>query len=538
MLTGLFSANKILKNVNIISIVNRFSFFRENMDSLLKTTSLNNFAVLIPIILIILLIALLSISVFKRNRIILIFFLVLIFFDLRFFGNYVEPSSDASYVYKEINDYSHLSFLMNEEEPYRFYPVVNMGILYPNKNLHHNIELVSGYDPLMLSDYNHLTGMVQMDRKEHAERLMKNNNIISMLNNKYIIYFAPEDFDTFKEKIEKIFYEKVKDILTTQNLENLESDGFISLADNHFKTEKNNNSLNYIKIPALIQNNKSYLISFEIKANISPENSSSIEDSITIDIFDKHKGDSLQEFSLVIHEFSGDFKKIYYVVLLNDVSDEKNILFRVLSNHNNDFEIRNISIDEAILHTYNDYQLVNNNEPFSNKDIIILKNNDYMPRFYFTENILNVDNFSEARNIIWEEEVIWDDDKFNFKKQTLVEGLDFEKKGFNISNAKIELIAYSNNEVVLKAENDFDGFLVFSDKYYPGWRAYIDGKEINIYKTNAIVKGVFIPKGSHIIRFNFLPSYFWLLLAISLSTLGGSIFFIFYSYAKEKRNKN
>ena len=60
------------------------------------------------------------------------------------------------------------------------------------------------------------------------------------------------------------------------------------------------------------------------------------------------------------------------------------------------------------------------------------------------------------------------------------------------------------------------GFLVFSETYYPGWRAFIDGKEVRIWRTNFAFQGIEVPPGRHIIEFRFEPVAFKIGLWMSL----------------------
>jgi hypothetical protein len=64
---------------------------------------------------------------------------------------------------------------------------------------------------------------------------------------------------------------------------------------------------------------------------------------------------------------------------------------------------------------------------------------------------------------------------------------------------------YGPDELRLNSNCDRDSFLVFSDACFPGWRAWLDGKEVKVYRTDGIVKGIVLPSGSHKVRFLFDP---------------------------------
>ncbi len=73
---------------------------------------------------------------------------------------------------------------------------------------------------------------------------------------------------------------------------------------------------------------------------------------------------------------------------------------------------------------------------------------------------------------------------------------------------KINLTKYQLNQMTYTSESDKDGFAVFSEIYYRGnkdWKSYIDGKLVNHYPSNYILRGLFIPAGKHQIEFKFEP---------------------------------
>ena len=91
-----------------------------------------------------------------------------------------------------------------------------------------------------------------------------------------------------------------------------------------------------------------------------------------------------------------------------------------------------------------------------------------------------------------------------FKKD--LDGYTFGKD----SVAKIQLTKYGLNELEFQATNSQNGFAVFSDIYYPyGWKAYVDGKETPIVRTNYVLRAIKIPAGTHKVEFKFHPDSFY-----------------------------
>ena len=80
--------------------------------------------------------------------------------------------------------------------------------------------------------------------------------------------------------------------------------------------------------------------------------------------------------------------------------------------------------------------------------------------------------------------------------------------------------------------------MVFSDTYYPGWKAYIDDSETKIYKTNVMLKGIYIPKGRHRIVFKYVPIYFWPTFIISLTGFVILILSIIILFVKRRKKVN
>jgi hypothetical protein len=57
----------------------------------------------------------------------------------------------------------------------------------------------------------------------------------------------------------------------------------------------------------------------------------------------------------------------------------------------------------------------------------------------------------------------------------------------------------------LTATMENDGWVVLSNTFWPGWRAYIDGKRVEPRFANHAFLGVFVPKGTHELQLAFRP---------------------------------
>jgi len=74
------------------------------------------------------------------------------------------------------------------------------------------------------------------------------------------------------------------------------------------------------------------------------------------------------------------------------------------------------------------------------------------------------------------------------------------------SSATVKLDTNDNDIISYSFNASSPQFVVFSEVYYDrGWKAYIDGNESPIIKTNYVLRGLSVPAGQHKIEFRFRP---------------------------------
>jgi uncharacterized membrane protein YfhO len=69
----------------------------------------------------------------------------------------------------------------------------------------------------------------------------------------------------------------------------------------------------------------------------------------------------------------------------------------------------------------------------------------------------------------------------------------------------VEFSSFSPVEAEFRVETDRNKLLVYLQNYYYGWKAFVDGKEYPVLKADGTFLSVEVPKGSHIIGFEYKP---------------------------------
>ncbi len=86
-------------------------------------------------------------------------------------------------------------------------------------------------------------------------------------------------------------------------------------------------------------------------------------------------------------------------------------------------------------------------------------------------------------------------------------------------DSEVSVLDYSPKQSAWKVRSKKNAYLFVSDAYYPGWKAYLDGKPVKIGRANIAFRAVFIPEGDHIVTFQYEPTSLQIGLYISLISL-------------------
>ena len=153
------------------------------------------------------------------------------------------------------------------------------------------------------------------------------------------------------------------------------------------------------------------------------------------------------------------------------------------------------------------------------KQLVTYHNPDVLSRAFFVDSIVVTNSkdgiFSIMKSSSWNPKVT----AILEKEPTLkVEKPD---------STQIAIETFQSREITLKVYSSSTALLVLSEVYYPaGWKAFIDGTEAEIYKTNYVLRSVVVPLGNHTLEFRFDPPLYNLGYTISHAAWGVTILFI------------
>lgn len=85
------------------------------------------------------------------------------------------------------------------------------------------------------------------------------------------------------------------------------------------------------------------------------------------------------------------------------------------------------------------------------------------------------------------------------------------------------VIADRDSEVEVAVSCPSAGFVVLSDTYYPGWKAWVDGEETPILRANGYARAVRVGPGDHTIVFRYEPASFTWGLRTTALCVGGTL---------------
>lgn len=160
---------------------------------------------------------------------------------------------------------------------------------------------------------------------------------------------------------------------------------------------------------------------------------------------------------------------------------------------------------------------------------LVYENKHALPRAFFVNDIVVKDSKQDIFNLI-------KSGRFN-PAQTAILEKEPEFPVVYYPENTVDLVSFDIHHIKLKASVKTPALMLLSEIYYPvGWNAYVDGKTTEIYKTNYILRSIFLKPGEHEIDFRYEQASFKWGAMLSAITLILLILAFIFSYRKMIRS--
>ncbi len=137
--------------------------------------------------------------------------------------------------------------------------------------------------------------------------------------------------------------------------------------------------------------------------------------------------------------------------------------------------------------------------PLQDGETVPLQNPYVYGNAWFVDNIHYVDNANDEIEAIG---------RLNLRHEAVADKRFEQPLGKAIGQEDVSVVtltAYEPNHLTYDVESGKGGIVVFSEIYYPGWTATIDGKPAELGRADYILRALNVPAGKHKVELMFYP---------------------------------
>jgi hypothetical protein len=116
-------------------------------------------------------------------------------------------------------------------------------------------------------------------------------------------------------------------------------------------------------------------------------------------------------------------------------------------------------------------------------------------------------------------------------------GLGGLKESLSGVKNKVGFASETNNKLCLQVKTAEGGLLLLSDTYYPGWRAFVNEREVRILRANYNFRAIPLEAGEYEVKFIYDPISFKIGMLVSFLTLAGIVAYFIKRGLSESKQK-
>lgn len=120
-----------------------------------------------------------------------------------------------------------------------------------------------------------------------------------------------------------------------------------------------------------------------------------------------------------------------------------------------------------------------------NDGLMIGELNEYAPKVEIAENVVKCKDEAEVLKNMENE----------YYAATMYTTADVKETSRDVGRDSVFLYSYDDDEMTIECSLTEDRYVMINDYYDENWKAYVDGKEVKIIKSNYLTRAVLVPKG-------------------------------------------
>src|SRR5574344_510896 len=109
------------------------------------------------------------------------------------------------------------------------------------------------------------------------------------------------------------------------------------------------------------------------------------------------------------------------------------------------------------------------------------------------------------------------------------------------SNSIVTLTSYEPNDLKYDVKSGKGGIIVFSEVYYPGWTATVDGQNVELGRVNYVLRALNVKAGEHKVELKFFPTSVNTTESIAYASFGVLVLvvllIVFFEWKKNHKTK-
>jgi hypothetical protein len=154
---------------------------------------------------------------------------------------------------------------------------------------------------------------------------------------------------------------------------------------------------------------------------------------------------------------------------------------------------------------------------FEDKTVQVYENLEVLPRAFWVNDYEVIRSDQEIINRLISPD-------YDLKRKVILEKRpDLVSIENSNSQGQIDWLEYRPGKIVLRTYSEKPGLIFLANNFYPGWRAFIDDQETELYRANYTFSAVQVPKGKHTLEFIYQPQSVKIGQGLSLGALASLV---------------